>query len=143
MTDLDILDLKPRLKEKEVLDLLAFAIGFPTTAKMQKIADEYQTRGNWYLFGLARNHKLIGLIGIDLKESSLGNILHISVSPKQRSQGTGRILINLGLQKLQITTLTAETDAEAKGFYERCNFQIHAIGKKGGQFERFSCVLKK
>lgn len=35
--------------------------------------------------------------------------------------------------------MTAETDAEAAGFYRACGFQVRSLGEKYPGVERFAC----
>ena len=44
--------------------------------------------------------------------------------------------------KLMLKQLTAETDADAVGFYQRCGFEVESLGELYPGAERFRCTLK-
>jgi ribosomal protein S18 acetylase RimI-like enzyme len=100
----------------------------------------YQFLAGWDLFGYRIGGDVVGCIGIQLLTWQEGVVRHISVAPEHRAQGIGRALIGYVLRRFALTRLSAETDAEAVGFYRRCGFAATALPEPYPGVERFQCV---
>ena len=122
----------------EAQELIKFAIGSPTPEKVQKILASY-AESDHYLLGYYSEGKLVGLIGLQTKETH-GVIKHIAVLKSSQKQGIGKMLIMKAIKQFQLKVCKAETDEEGKGFYEKCGFTISAF--KGPYGPRFNCILK-
>jgi ribosomal protein S18 acetylase RimI-like enzyme len=132
-------DLRPRLHEPAVRDLLAPAVGFPTPERMEWTCACYRQPG-WHLLGLEHGGQLVGLIGLEATTPGQAVVRHIAVLPAERRQGHGRALIARAAVALGLTCLEAETDAEAVDFYRRCGFAVQCLGEKYPGVERFRCT---
>lgn len=64
----------------------------------------------------------------------------ISVDPGHQRSGVGRFLIQGYLGVFKDSTLEAETDGEAVGFYHRLGFRIRSLGEKHPGVTRFLCT---
>jgi ribosomal protein S18 acetylase RimI-like enzyme len=80
----------------------------------------------------------------------LGNghavVRHIAVDEACRQRGIGRAMIEHAREAHGPRSLTAETDQDAVGFYERCGFSSQAVGTphppdRYPSAERFVCTL--
>lgn len=71
------------------------------------------------LFGLKIGEIVVAVMGIRLDSQSVAEILHIAVGKESRGKGYGRRLIELVVQEEVLTGLSAETDCDAVGFYQR------------------------
>lgn len=139
MMDLELVDLKSRLHDEKVRELLSYSVGFSAAEKMKRIADQYGERASRKIFGVEQAGQLLGVIGFELLESSKAIIHHISVAQDKRGSGIGRSLIEWVIKRFSITQLIAETDGEAAGFYRHCGFQVRSLGAKTNERERFRC----
>jgi len=133
------LDLRTRLYEPAVLELLASAMGFPTAERLEQVRARYQEAG-WHLLGIEQEGRLVGLIGLQVTAPGQAIIQHIAVAADARRLGIGRMLIGQAAAMLGGRRLTAATDAEAVGFYQRCGFTVQSLGEKYPGVERFLCT---
>ena len=60
-----------------------------------------------------------------------------------RGTGIGSSLISFAWNEHRLGELTAETDADAVDFYERCGFSVRSLGEKYPGTERFWCTLSR
>ncbi|MFB9325132.1 GNAT family N-acetyltransferase [Paenibacillus aurantiacus] len=127
--------------QEEIKRLLAMCV-WPDEASVERAWTRYREEG-CALLGRIDESGLVGLIGI--REERLGEyeLLHLAVSPNERSRGIGSGMITEWMQTRQAAQLTAETDAEAVHFYEKAGFRIISLGEKYPGVERFRCVLRK
>ena len=72
-------------------------------------------------------------------------IVGISVCPQERHQGIGSWLIEWAMQKYNLTSLTAQTDGEAVGFYRKVGFTTKEERVQYGTQSvlRYRCLLHK
>ena len=133
-----LLDLKARLDEPALRELLAEAVGFSTAARMEAVCSAYRQEG-WHLLGLEWDGALVGCIGLEVTAPGQAIIQHIAVVPERRGQGVGRALVAQAAAALHLEHLVAETDADAAGFYRQCGFAVQSLGEKYPGVERFSC----
>jgi ribosomal protein S18 acetylase RimI-like enzyme len=64
----------------------------------------------------------------------------ISVDSRHQRSGVGRFLIQGYLDIYKDSTLEAETDGDAVGFYHRLGFKIRSLGEKYPGIQRFLCT---
>jgi hypothetical protein len=64
-----------------------------------------------------------------------------TVDAGRRHEGIGREMVEHARPAYGKRSLTAETDHEAVGFYERCGFAIQSLGELYPGVERFQCTL--
>ncbi len=135
-----LVDLAPRLDDPDVAALLSYSIGFPTPEKLQAISVRYRTEAGWKLVGVEEDGTVAGCIGIMLASDHHALIRHIAVAPHCRGRGIGRRMIETVWAQFQLRQLSAETDADAVGFYRRCGFEATSLGERYPGVERFQCV---
>ena len=136
-----MIDLKPRLSEPSIRELLSYAVGYPTETKLDDMCKRYISASNALCMGYKVNGAIVGFIGISLSLPEQAVIEHISVDPDQRGQGIGSAMINELAKQFSLTKLTAETDNNAVGFYRKCGFEISSLGEKYPGVKRFRCDL--
>jgi hypothetical protein len=115
--------------------LMQLAIGFPTPKKVEETLASYNETGH-YLLGLYREGKLMGLIGLHVCENK-GMIKHIAVLESYQRKGIGKTLITEVIRRFQLKAWEAETDEEARDFYEKCGFQCTPF--EGKHTTRYQC----
>ena len=68
-------------------------------------------------------------------------ITHIAVVPDARGMGVGRYLLGTEAQRTGATTIAAETNDDAVGFYRRCGFVFNLLPERWVGVRRYRCVL--
>ena len=135
-----LVDLRPRLDEPAVRDLLAQSDGNPTPAKLDALAAHYRATDDRPLLGVDTGHGLAGCIGLALGADGSAVVQHIAVAPAAQRQGLGRSLIESVAALYELTGLSAETDRDAVDFYRRCGFDVASLGEIYPGTERFRCT---
>lgn len=136
-----MIELKPRLDDSSVRELLSLCIAFPTSSKIESLCGQYRTDDARHLLGIEKNGDVIACIGFRLEALHHAVINCIAVDPSYRHQGIGEALIQAVFTQFQLQSLVAETDADAVGFYRQCGFEITSLGEMYPGVERFHCVL--
>lgn len=135
-------NLKPRLQESEVQELLSYSI-FPDPDQVNQTVQEYLTHHHLFITGYEDEGQLVGLIGYEHTGASEITIRHIAVLPENRFKNYGRGMISQLLAEYNPDTLIAETDQEAVEFYRNTGFIVYSLGELYPGVERFRCVLEK
>lgn len=137
---MNLVSLAERVEEAGVQELLAAAVGYPSPERLARVSARYREAG-WRLLGLERGGRLVGLIGLEVQPPDRAVVQHIAVVPQERGRGIGRALLSQAAAALAVRHLTAETDADAVGFYRRCGFAVASLGEVYPGVERFRCTL--
>lgn len=74
------------------------------------------------LLGFACHGNLYDYIGFEIVEQRHAVIHDIAVEPDARGHGIGRLMVEWIITSEDIGKVSAETDGEAVGFYQRCGF---------------------
>lgn len=118
--------------------VISLAVGYPTKTKVKKVLKQYSSP-DYNLLGCFVEDKLIGIIGLQLKDQTKGIIQHIAILKPHQNKGMGRALIQEALNRFHLESLEAETDEESVKFYSKMAFTITPI--EGAFGKRFNCVL--
>lgn len=132
-TSIDISFIEPN--DLEIPPILKLAMGFPTPDKIQETLSAYRWPDH-SLIGCRVDGKLVGILGAKMKDN-MATIQHMAVSAAYRRQGIGKLLIQELFKRFAIGFLFAETDNEAVGFYEKCDFICKPF--EGVHGKRYSC----
>lgn len=135
-------NLKPRLQEPEVQELISYSV-FPDSDQVNETVQQYVRQSNLFLTGYEDEEQLVGLIGYEHTGASEITIRHIAVLPENRFKNYGRGMISQLLAEYNPDTLIAETDQEAVEFYRNTGFVVYSLGELYPGVERFRCVLEK
>src|SRR5450759_5836925 len=112
-----LVELTARLDDPNVVSLLAFSVGFPTSEQLRTVMAQYQEKGQWRLLGIEQDGELAGCIGVELAADARAVIHNIAVTVEFRERGFGRAMIEAVSEKFKLCQLVAETDADAVEFY--------------------------
>jgi len=104
------------------------------------LIDEFYTSDGRTIFVAIDNGDVVGAIGIDYADRSLGLIRHIAVLPGKQKQGVGGHLINHAAVVLELAAIGAEMDQDAIGFYAACGFETKEIKSQYPGVRRFRCL---
>ena len=121
-----MIDLRPHLDEPWVRELLSYAIGLASEAKINDVCEQYREDSELSCLGFEIDTTVVGFIGVKITTPGQGVIQHISVNSRMRCTGIARRMINHIVERYSLTNITAETDNDAVGFYR--NFSSRPVG---------------
>lgn len=136
LADLGIEEIISKSLHPDIRQLLAYAT---SEERIEVEYAAYQNNPNWRLYGLKKERKFIGCIGVEQRGLEQIEITHLAVSPVNRKAGTGKELVEWVFRIYCPKVMIAETDSEAVGFYSKLGFEIHSLGEKYPGVERFLC----
>jgi ribosomal protein S18 acetylase RimI-like enzyme len=140
-----LLDLRAEIDTPEFRSLLLLLVGWRREPERdgQRLDNAIQycrSNANVRIFGFRPAGMLDAIVAIEGVGPYEGVIRHIVVRPEARRHGLARELLTQSRKKLNLSTLTAETDRSAAGFYERSGFRVVSLGEKYPGVERFLCT---
>ena len=136
-----ICDVKEKLSDSAILDLLAPSVFNPTPERLLSRAEKYQADDNTSVYAYSENGEYKGIVVFKIKEQTV-EILDIAVKPEYQGKGIGSRLIDYIFSKFSINKIIAETDDEAIGFYKKCGFTV--IDTRVEIYtKRYTCVKNK
>jgi N-acetylglutamate synthase-like GNAT family acetyltransferase len=104
--------------------------------------EKYIESLNRKIYGLELKGVIVGCIGIEFISSNNCEIKHIAVSPTERGNKIGSIMIKFVCDKHLLSFISAETDKGAVEFYRNYGFEVTSLGEKYPGVERFLCECK-
>jgi ribosomal protein S18 acetylase RimI-like enzyme len=134
-------DIKPRVGDPAVRALITYAVGYPTDEKVDRVIVSYTTNAERRLLGFEKSGNVCGYVGYEVVEPGHALIQHIAVEPATRRQGIGRLMVQWILTAENVWKVSAETDGNAVGFYQRCGFHPTRFEHSVYRVERFRCEL--
>jgi len=137
-----ILNVKGRLGDAQILDILSLCQYKPTVEKMRRLAGEYGGDPNVSAYALYDGQEPVGVIVLRRITSCSCEILGIATTPDHRAKGIGRKMVRHAVAQSGYAELLAETDDDAVDFYRKCGFVITSLGEKYPGIVRYSCTLK-
>ncbi|MEE1239874.1 MAG: GNAT family N-acetyltransferase [Acutalibacteraceae bacterium] len=136
-----ICDIKEKLSDSAILDLLAPSVFNPTPERLLSRAEKYQADDNTSVYAYSENVEYKGIVVFKIKEQTV-EILDIAVKPEYQGKGIGSRLIDYIFSKFSINKIIAETDDEAIGFYKKYGFTV--IDTRVEIYtKRYTCVKNK
>ncbi|WP_407539542.1 GNAT family N-acetyltransferase [Deinococcus radiomollis] len=124
--------------EPEVAELLALAM-YPDSVRVRAALEKYASDPQRQVWVWQARGKPVCAIGLRINGNA-AEILHIGTQLDARRQGHARQLLFALLERLDLTTLEAETDDGAAGFYRRAGFKVEETEGRGGHV-RYRCTL--
>ena len=138
---MNIIDVKESLCDKSVYTLLAPSVFNPTSERLLSRAEKYQADDKTSVFAYSENGEYKGIIVFKVEEQT-AEILDIAVIPEYKGNGIGSRLIDYIFTRFAVNKITAETDDDAIGFYEKYGFTVGDITVKFDA-KRYTCVKNK
>jgi GNAT superfamily N-acetyltransferase len=132
------INIKDRLTDPIVLQLLAASSYENTMERAAKKAEEFRNRHNWSLYGWIENGEIIGSCGYKVYHTDRVEIMSIAVAESSRKRGIGSKMIT-ALSEEYLLPIHAETDDDAVGFYRKVDFDTSPFDKNG--YRRYACIL--
>ena len=113
--------------DSRAAEILADATGDGTAEAAQVDMDRARAAGDDRVIGGWLNDTLISAYLIE-RDGMANEVTLIAVTPEQRKQGFGKIMLMDALRRSGRRPLTAETDDESLGFYKKCGFKM--VGRR-------------
>ena len=116
----------------------------PTREKYFQKAEQWLQDERIKVYAAVEENRLLGMIVLCI-QGQQAEIVGISVCPQERHRGIGSWLIEWAMQKYNLTSLTAQTDGEAVGFYRKVGFTTKEERVQYGTQSvlRYRCLLHK
>lgn len=119
--------------------IIAYSIGKASKEKVIGVLTSYNVVDH-HLIGGFIGSKLVSVIGLHVEDDRC-IIKHIAVLEEHRNKGIGKQIIRYAAEFFSLQFLTAETDDEARGFYEKCGFSCQSF--KGVYGKRYKCSYQR
>lgn len=132
-----ICDVKDKLSDSAILDLLASSVFNPTTERLLSRSGKYQADEKSKAYAYSENCEYKGIIVFKIKDKT-AEILDIAVQPEYQGKGIGSRLIDYIFSQFSINKIIAETDDDAIGFYKKYGFSVIDI-KLSHDTKRYVC----
>ena len=124
---------------RQVAAILADALFQPTAAELDALLEEYQ-RWPHLLLGVRERDRVVGVVGVDLRDPGLVEISHVAVRPEDRGRGIGRKLVEAVRRGAAPRACWLMTDEDAAPFYRRVGLVVQSVGERHPGRERFVVV---
>ena len=118
-----ICDVKEKLSDSAILDLLAPSVFNPTSERLLSRAEKYQADDKVKVYAYSERGEYKGIIVFKIKDKT-AEILDIAVKPEYQGNGIGSMLIDYIFSKFAVSKITAETDDDDIGFYKKYGFTV-------------------
>ena len=135
-----LIDLKKRLREEEIRELLAWSV-FPDPGRVDEVIERYERSPDWSIAGLDDEEGIVGLIGYRLVGGGFMEVLNLAVDPEARGVGFGRLLLLEAIERERPTVVVAEADEHAVEFFRHVGFVVESLGETAHGEERFRCMF--
>jgi N-acetylglutamate synthase-like GNAT family acetyltransferase len=132
-------DVSKRMREPQIQEIFALAVGYPTPEKLEGLAHQYASEPTWSALALFDGAIPVGVLGLEMRSPGSAQIRYISVSPARQRSGVGRHLIEEIRRRESLMELYAETHSGAVPFYRQCGFEVTSLGELWPGVERFAC----
>ncbi len=134
-----IVDVKANLFDSEVLALIKPSVFNPTPERLKRRAEKYTADKKINVYACKTGGAYAGIV-VFKTENIAAEILDIAVKPEYQKHGIGRKLIEFIFNQFPVNTITAETDDDAVGFYQKCGFTV-TLGIEVCGTKRYFCKL--
>jgi ribosomal protein S18 acetylase RimI-like enzyme len=113
----------------------------PTEENVNNILTEYTNNKNKTLFGYFINKELIGIIGVENKQTI--EILHFGIHENYRNRYYETKLMDYIKNKYFDQKIYLTTDDDAVGFYKKYGYKIteYYEEKNGKEYKRYKCEI--
>jgi len=135
-----LIDLKKRLREEEIRELLACSV-FPEPGRVDEVIERYEQSSDWAISGLTDDDGIVGLIGYRPGDRGELEVLHLAVIPEARGAGFGRWLLLETIERERPAAVVAEADEHTVEFFRHVGFVVESLGESPYGEERFRCVF--
>ena len=116
----------------------------PTYEEYREKVERFISDSSVKIFVSETRGKRVGIFVLE-QSAAVPEIIAIAVSNKRRRRGIGRRMIFQVMESERLDRITAQTDADAIGFYRKCGFTEERVIKKypDGISVRYRCELRQ
>ncbi len=136
-----ICDSKSDLLSGHIYSLLMPSVYEATTQKLRTRAQKYFDSPNTYVYTFLEDGEHMGIV-VFSKSASVATICDIAVKNQHTGKGIGRKMIEYICNNFNVSSIVAETDDEAVGFYKKCGFDV-TVTKSNFDINRYICTHTK
>lgn len=138
---LEFIDVKPNIFDVNILELLKPSVFEPTPEKLKARAERYVNNPSTHIFACRDGEKFVGIAVVEIIGKT-ATVLDIAVNENCRNKGYGSALLSHFFDNFPIEAMTAETDDDAVGFYQKSGFKINQT-KIVYDTKRYVCTISK
>ena len=138
---MNIIDVKTKICEKGVYELLSPSVLNPTEERLQSRAKKYVENENVHIYAYKESSEFKGIVVFEITSGN-ATLLDIAVKPKHQKCGIGSNLIDFIFNSFNVNNITAETDDDAIGFYKKYGFSIESTVVKFDT-KRYLCKIDR
>ena len=140
------LELRELTLKKEILQtykIYKYCMFMPTEEKFNNKVDLFLNDNSVKIFACFEQNKILGVMVVSFIEQQKIEIIGIAVDASVRGKGVGSYMINQIVTYYGLTSVYAETDNDAIGFYQKNNFSITEFSEiyDGETVIRYKCEL--
>ncbi len=142
MKDISLIDLKSQQIEElpcPAINLILY-LG-DSLNEIRMVIHQYQNSTSSELLGIKSGDNIIGLIGIEIFDST-GIITHFGLLPDYQRQGIGSKIVKTLPIKYSLTTIVARADDRIIEFYRKLGFIVRETHNPPCPTHKFLCILK-
>lgn len=141
MTKIIELKKEKEYDEKNLKQVLSYAMFEPTEEKIQEKFCEYMRSQNTHIFYVIQNKEICGVVVVEETNENKIIMKNIGVKPEYRNKKIGSFLINSFsfIEKFKNNEIIAETDNDSVKFYEKIGFTVEKKELEYLGIERYIC----
>ena len=141
--DLTLRELTFKNEVLQTYEIYKHCMFMPTEEKFNIKVDQYLNDHSVKIFACFEQNKILGVMVGSFIEQKKIEIIGIAVDASVRGKGVGSYMINQIVTYYGLTSVYAETDNDAIGFYQKNNFSITEFSEiyDGETVIRYKCEL--
>ena len=141
--DFQLTEIKEKDEFLDTYGIYKYCMYMPNAEKFNKKADSLLSDDSVKIFASTYSGKTVGVTAVSFVEEHRALILGIAVDEDFRNNGCASYMIKELVREYSISSLLAETDADAVGFYKKCGFDVEAFEEEYGdeRVVRYRCEL--
>ena len=124
-----------------IYDIYKYCMFMPTKEKFEKKIYQFSTDNSIKIFACFHQGKIAGVIVVCFVAQYKVEIVGIAVEVAFRRKGIGSYMINCLIDDYNLSSVYAETDKDAVGFYQKNSFEITEFAENydGETIIRYKC----
>lgn len=138
----EVKDYRDIFENKEIRDVIGYAMFNPTRGRIQNVAQSMYAKQQGRFYVAVEGDRIIGIVGFKKIDNIKLQVMHIAVEEDMRGQGIGRKMLEEAALLERVNEIVVETDDDALAFYKRCGFKTKRMPDQGYGIDRYLCTLK-
>ena len=143
--ELKLIELTHKNDVCKTYEIYKHCMFLPTVEKFNKKVEQFLNNNSVKIFACFNQGEIVGVIVISFSEQRKIEIIGIAVDASVRGKGIGSYMINQIVTYYGLTSVYAETDNDAVGFYLKNNFSVTEFYETYGNETvlRYKCELNR